>query len=162
MKEMEHIKDTIIHKTYILQVGLPLVKYLEDTGRTNEAFELGKRLIAHDNSKITDEEIQNFIKIEDIKGMEDPNAQMNDMVKEAVKLHWKNNRHHPEHFNDYHNMNEIDIMEMCCDWCARSKQNKTDLIDFINIRRNNRFYFDDDFFAKVCSYCELLLSFLEY
>lgn len=36
-----------------------------------------------------------------------------------IETHWKNNRHHPEYFKDISNMEELDIIEMVCDWYAR-------------------------------------------
>jgi hypothetical protein len=41
--------------------------------------------------------------------------------QEAFKIHTKNNRHHPQHFeNGVEDMNLIDIIEMLCDWKAAS------------------------------------------
>ena len=39
--------------------------------------------------------------------------------KEVFKMHYANNRHHPEHFkNGIEDMNLIDIIEMLCDWLS--------------------------------------------
>lgn len=38
---------------------------------------------------------------------------------EALKHHYAENRHHPEHFqNGMHGMTLVDLVEMFCDWCA--------------------------------------------
>jgi hypothetical protein len=38
---------------------------------------------------------------------------------EALKHHYANNRHHPEHFeNGINGMNLLDVIEMVCDWKA--------------------------------------------
>jgi len=43
-------------------------------------------------------------------------------IKDAIELHYKNNRHHPEHFeNGINDMNLIDILEMLVDWISASK-----------------------------------------
>jgi hypothetical protein len=78
--------------------------------------------------------------------------------QKLVELHWKNNRHHPEYFDDVSQMEEIDIIEMCCDWHARSVQYDTDLLEFAKIRQENRFHFPEDMYKKILKYCNVLLS----
>jgi hypothetical protein len=42
---------------------------------------------------------------------------------EALKHHYDNNRHHPEHFsNGINGMTLIDLIEMFCDWKAASER----------------------------------------
>lgn len=42
---------------------------------------------------------------------------------EALKHHYANNRHHPEHFkNGVDDMNLLDLVEMFCDWKAASER----------------------------------------
>ena len=43
---------------------------------------------------------------------------------DGLALHYKNNRHHPEHFeNGINDMTLIDIVEMVCDWMAAAEKN---------------------------------------
>ena len=43
----------------------------------------------------------------------------------ALKHHYENNRHHPEHFEDGANgMTLIDLVEMLCDWYAATKKHE--------------------------------------
>ena len=53
-------------------------------------------------------------------------------------------------------MEEIDIIEMCCDWHARTIQFGTELIPYLLNTQRKRFGFDDEFFAKILEYCEFL------
>ena len=53
-------------------------------------------------------------------------------------------------------MNEVDILEMCCDWHARSIQYHTDFLSFVKIRQENRFHFPKDMFDKIWKYCLIL------
>lgn len=49
---------------------------------------------------------------------------------EAIKIHYKRNRHHPEyHDNDYKKMSLIDLIEMFVDWKAASKRYKNGNFD---------------------------------
>lgn len=46
-------------------------------------------------------------------------------LKPALDIHYKNNRHHPEHFKKgIQEMNLIDILEMICDWKASSERHE--------------------------------------
>lgn len=46
-----------------------------------------------------------------------------DVMKVALDHHYKNNRHHPEHFeNGIKGMTLIDLVEMVCDWMAATKR----------------------------------------
>ena len=43
-------------------------------------------------------------------------------IEKGIKLHYKRNRHHPEHFeNGIKDMNLIDILEMLIDWYSASR-----------------------------------------
>ena len=55
-------------------------------------------------------------------------------------------------------MTELDIIEMVCDWAARSEQYGTDLLDFIKERQHNRFHFSNKVYAEVEKYCKLIVE----
>ena len=158
MTVMEHLLDTAIHKSIILNVGLKMVNYLEEIGEYELAEALCIRLIVHDDSKTRDDEISALTSIEDKGNMENPEVLISSDSLKAIEIHWKNNRHHPEHFSDYHNMEEVDIIEMVCDWYARSIQKETDFFNFVKTRQENRFHFDKEFFDKVIHYCNIIAS----
>lgn len=157
MTEKEHIIDTILHKKYMLESGLILIQYLYNNNRSQDALDLAKRCARHDNSKLEGEEISQFIKLDKNKSsMIDSSILLSDDTKKIIAIHWKNNKHHPEHFKSYEDMSEIDIMEMVCDWYARSKQFQTDFLNFVKTRQENRFRFNEDFFEKVYNYCKII------
>lgn len=159
MKTIEHIQDTLIHKQLVIESGLILIKYLEKHGREDDATQLARRCVRHDNSKLESDEMKQFLKLPAEKeNMKDARKEMPNEVKRLVEMHWKHNRHHPEFFEDYHDMTDVDIMEMVCDWHARSAQFNTNFMDFIITRQQNRFNFDEEFFRKVLDYCEILVG----
>lgn len=44
-------------------------------------------------------------------------------LREGLNIHYANNRHHPEHFeNGVQGMNLLDLVEMICDWKAASER----------------------------------------
>ena len=66
-------------------------------------------------------------------------------MKPALEHHYKENRHHPEHFeNGIKGMTLIDLVEMISDWKAASERhNNGDIIKSIEINQK-RFGYSDD------------------
>jgi hypothetical protein len=153
-----HIEDTLIHKQLLNLSCLKMINYLYDVGRDNDALELARRCIVHDNSKLSDVEIASFVKLPQAVDRTRAHGELTDDQKELLEVHWKNNRHHPEFFSDIDHMNEIDIMEMCCDWHARSQQFGTVLIPYVLEKQQERFRFNDEMLTKILGYCEILMG----
>ena len=66
-------------------------------------------------------------------------------LKPALDRHYKNNRHHPEHFhNGIQGMNLLDLLEMICDWKASSERHEDgDIYKSIELNQS-RFGYSDD------------------
>ena len=66
-------------------------------------------------------------------------------LKEGLNIHYANNRHHPEHFeNGIKDMNLIDLLEMICDWKAASERHADgNVYKSIEINQE-RFGYSDD------------------
>lgn len=66
-------------------------------------------------------------------------------LKEGLNIHYANNRHHPEHFeNGIQGMNLLDLLEMICDWKAASERhNNGDIYKSIEINQE-RFGYSDE------------------
>ena len=151
---MNHIKDTIIHKQYMMQSALKMYDILISEKQESLAVELLKRAAYHDNSKFEEDEAMLLASLQSKKALMDPTINLNEDERKIIEQHWKKNRHHPEHFDNINEMEDIDIMEMICDWHARSKQHNTDMIEFVKIRQTNRFHFPEKMFEKILEYCE--------
>lgn len=54
-----------------------------------------------------------------------------DKLQLAIKQHTRVNDHHAEFHGGAHNMPEIAVAEMVCDWFARSQEFATDLREWI-------------------------------
>ncbi len=153
---INHIEETLIHKQYILQSARILSKSLIAEGQLDTALELVKRCSVHDDSKFMAAEVEAFIMLDNKAAMMNPKVTLDENQKAALKLHWQNNSHHPEHFSDIRLMSDLDLMEMACDCSARSMQYGTDLLDFIEVRQNERFHFPEDMYEKYKGYCTIL------
>ena len=89
--------------------------------------ELYNRGIIHDESKLSDPEKETFDRVTPLLksltyGSGDYKAALESMG-DALEHHYKNNRHHPEHFKrGISGMNIVDLVEMFCDWCAATER----------------------------------------
>lgn len=153
-------KDTVIHKSYLKESVEKLAKYLEENNAIEHANLLRQRAEVHDNSKVTcADELDSLSRlINDKSTLKDPDKQLSSIRKEALVIHWEHNSHHPEHFKSVIDMTRLDIMEMCCDWHARSLQYGTDFLYFVKKQNEIRFHFPDWMFAEIIHYCEILNS----
>ena len=153
-------EDIIKHKKMVLDNCLLLGEYLISKGKIELGTQLLKRGCEHDNSKFDRDEfrkLSQILKQESKQCFTNAQTQLSNDEKKAIKYHWDHNRHHPEFFeNPSEEMTELDIIEMVCDWYARSLQFGTDFIPFIMERQENRFHFSDKCFAKILKYCNLI------
>jgi hypothetical protein len=151
------LNDFMEHKKYILSSGTIIYNYLLENRMDELAFQFIQRLAVHDNSKLEYEEFKCLCSIPlEKKSFTNANDKVDDNLKKSIELHWKHNRHHPEYFDNVEDMTELDMMEMCCDWHARSCQYGTDFLEFVKTRQENRFHFPDKMFQTIWKYCLIL------
>ena len=160
-KDIEKLKsmaeDTITHKKLVMDNCYLMFKYLADNDQLSLGVELLKRGTVHDNSKFNNGEFENLAKI--LKSREcfiNAEAQLSPEEKKAIEAHWKRNKHHPEYYEDSSEMSELDMIEMVCDWFARSLQYGTKFIPFVRERQRNRFHFEENQFKFILKYCKLM------
>lgn len=156
--KLERMADDIItHKIYVLQVCHKVFQYLSEHDQLKLGIDLLKRAANHDNSKFNNDEFKNMAQIlnsdECFKNAE---YKLSPEEKKAIETHWKHNKHHPEYFENLEDMTELDMLEMVCDWYARSLQYGTDFIEFVRTRQKVRFKFSEKQFDKICTYCILV------
>ena len=105
----------------------------------------------HDQSKLEEPEAKLFDEVtHELRGLtydsEEYKASLA-KLEPALKHHYANNRHHPEHHvGGIHGMNIIDILEMLCDWKASSlRQNDGNIL--LSLKENQeRYGFSDDLY----------------
>lgn len=156
-KMLGHVSETLLHKSYVIVACLKMSKYLVSIGKDTLALMLLQRANMHDNSKLIGPELE---LLSSIYGNQDafinPSVQLTTCEKDIIEKHWENNRHHPEHFKNVENMTELDIVEMVCDWYARSLQYGTDFLEFVKTRQETRFHFPNEMFEGILKYCIIL------
>lgn len=152
----EYVEEVLLHKQYVIEAGKILSSYLIENNNYDIAINLANRCAIHDLSKFSKEEMELLMSINDKKDFYDPNCLLDDKKIKAIEIHWRNNSHHPEFYSNIYNMTDLDLMEMACDCFARSLQYKTDFLNFILVRQQNRFKFPDSVFKKYYRYCKIL------
>ena len=110
--------------------------------------ELDKRLMNHDKSKFSVDEYVPYIWMTEFyrkkqlgEEFKYPNKDIKKEINEAIKHHYKVNRHHPEFHNDIQNMNNEDIVEMVCDWAAMSQEFNNGLKEFADKKIDIKYKF---------------------
>lgn len=160
LKLSKEMNDTLIHRACVMRSGQYLSRFLIHRNRSVDAIRLIGRCSVHDISKIQNtEEFMSLASIVDqIDDMQNVEHVLSQEQVNAIKLHWKRNSHHPEYYDNSNDMSELDLLEMACDCHARSKQYRTDLIEYITVQQELRFHFDKDHFRKLKSYCVALVE----
>lgn len=112
--------------------------------------EMAERSVLHDHDKIDDATEKKLFdeytpKLADCTYGSDEYKEFLKGLKPALDRHYKNNRHHPEHFkNGIKGMNLIDILELICDWKASSERHEDgDVYKSIELNQD-RFKYSDD------------------
>ncbi|MBR4397349.1 MAG: hypothetical protein IKS93_05795 [Methanobrevibacter sp.] len=130
MKNYDSRKDTEKH---IKRVGFYLKKC---------HVEITKRIKRHDYDKIHNKVEKKLFdeytpKLKNCTYGSDEYKTFLEGLKEGLNIHYANNRHHPEHFeNGIQGMNLIDLLEMICDWKAASERhNDGDIYKSIEINQ---------------------------
>jgi len=126
------ILDTVTHSkivgSYILQIFGELVS----------------RIIMHDESKLSKEELPYFSSVsqrlkELTYGSDEYKTALAEL-KPALDHHYVNNRHHPEHFdNGLSGMTLIDLIEMLADWKAATLRHEDGNLEKSFIINEKRF-----------------------
>lgn len=161
MSDVEKMyQDTFIHKGIVSEVCNKFADYLELNGQVTDAEDLRQRARYHDNSKITNKDEFRALTsiINDKSCLKDANSRLSQFKQDAIELHWANNEHHPEHYDNINDMPSGARKEFVCDCCARSIQYGTDLVEFMTTRLNERFNFSDIIKEEILYNCKLVLT----
>lgn len=163
-KMLRMIDDNVLHKKIVLDKCLLVSKYFIEHGDIEFGLNIIRRGVTHDNSKFSKQEFTELVSIissDTDKCFKDATYTLSDKERKAIEHHWKSNKHHPEYYENTDDMGELDIIEMVCDWAARSEQYGTDLLEFIEERQRNRFKFSDSLFERIEKYCKLIVKLQE-
>lgn len=155
----KYLEDTISHKKYFFDSAYKISIYFLENDNEKMALDILRRAFVHDYSKLSSKEFNSFLVFEDYNNsLRDASVLYKKEEEVFLKEHWKNNKHHPEYWDNPSKMQEIDIVEMVCDWHARSVEYGTDLKEFVKTRQHNRFQFSDEMYEKINKYIEILLK----
>jgi hypothetical protein len=151
--KLVQLEDIYSHKKLVFDTCYILSKKLIEGGQDELGLELMKRAFLHDFSKLEDDEFYGMAAFANDKdALKDPKKKVSSDKQLAINLHWDRNEHHPEYWTDINQMTDLDIMELVCDWYARSLQFGTDFLEFLEQRQKDRFHFPQDIYDKIKKY----------
>lgn len=134
----------------IEECKLDTIKHIENVRKFIRIFigMLSSRGVEHDKQKLESPEVEIFTEYTpklagSTYGSEEYTKSLEEM-QVALKHHYANCRHHPEHFEKgINDMNLVDIVEMFCDWKAASmRHNDGNLLKSIELNAE-RFRYDE-------------------
>ena len=152
MKKYDSEEDT---KEHIRRVRFYLVKCIN---------EFSARAYNHDRDKIEDPVEKRLFdeytpKLRDCTYGSDEYKEFLKGLKEGLDIHYKNNRHHPEHFeNGIKDMNLIDLLEMICDWKAASERHADGDVYKSLVINKERFGYSDELYNILKNTVDFLVS----
>ena len=159
-EKMTHeLQDIIIHRECVLRSGTILAEELKKQGKGGYSTALLLRCFEHDMSKL--QNLSEFLSLASIvhhlDEMSDVGHQLSDYEKMAISEHQKNNKHHPEYYENPNDMSRLDIMEQVADCHARGKQFKSDSVsEFFKKNVGTRWAFDEQHQMWIRQYSEIL------
>lgn len=111
-----------------------------------------RRAIAHDTSKLAEPEASTFAEYTaKLKGCTYGSEEYKSFLagmKPALDHHYRNNRHHPEHWpNGIKDMSLLDIIEMFVDWKAATERHADGNLDKSIEINQKRFGYGDELLA---------------
>jgi len=129
---------------------------------SNVAFNLDKRGLKHDSSKLQDPEKSGWDeatpKLKNLEyRSEEYRAELR-RIRPIIDHHYANNTHHPEYYETgIDGMSLLDVIEMLCDWKAASKRTKqTGTFRDSMIYNKDRFGISDQLFNILDKTCHEL------
>ena len=116
------------------------------------------RLTVHDQSKLELPEVEMFMKytpkLREMEFSRDPDSEyqkcLEEMKKTALKHHYEDNSHHPEHYkNGINGMDLLDFIEMLCDWKAAGERHADGGDIFRSIEQNLGYFGIEDQLGQI-------------
>jgi hypothetical protein len=155
--ELKYLEQLLSHINLVQQNAIKIAKILLEEGKHNLAKNLLKNVASHDASKFVGIE-WDYLKVYAYKKKLNKQEKTNLMI--AIQHHCTTNPHHPEYWNGIHNMPELYLIELTCDWRARAIEFGTDLRDWIHEHAFNRYNFNehDHVYGIINKYLSILCN----
>lgn len=136
---MEKLNTEVYIKSHISRVKRHILLFIRL---------LLKRAETHDASKLEPYEFSLWKKMDEEPFYPYGSPEYNDKLKRnkpVFDLHYKRNRHHPEHYeNGYMDMTLIDMIEMLCDWLGYKENISHHEAEAIVEQQMKKYHFSED------------------
>lgn len=160
--KIKQLQDIGEHKIFVIKCCNLLAQYLLENGREKDALDIMKRGFSHDMSKLSEQEFYGMAEFaDDMKSLKNSKEKISPEKEFIINIHRDNNKHHPEYWDNINDMTELDIMELACDWCARSEQFGTDVIEFLETRQETQFHFPKEIYNNIETYLKIIVKLIK-
>lgn len=155
--ELKHLELLLRHIELVQQNCIQIAKKLIEVGDCDLGRHLIQNAMQHDGSKFIGIE-WDCMKAYSVK--KKLNKEESIDLGKAANTHARSNPHHPEYWGGIHNMPEVYIIEMVCDWRARSIEFAKDLREWIDNEASKRYKFNktDKVYTTITKYLDVLLN----
>ena len=123
-EDLKHLDSVLEHIETVQKYMKKIAKILLEQGDASLYRELYAAAQIHDNSKISNE--IEFLYLRSSTKEKDP-----EKFFMALKCHQSNNSHHIEYHQCVSDMTDVQLIEMICDWRARSVEQNTNILDWV-------------------------------
>lgn len=150
MNQLEQdVLKVLKHISHVQEAAQTMAFALIKDGKITEALLLLNQAMAHDAEKFKFDIFFDITQVVD-----------KPRLKAAVLKHAQSCKHHPEYWKSIYDMDEVSLMEMVCDWKARSSEFGTSLEDWTlkvaPIKYN--YTLDSPIHRKIMYYMNLILD----
>lgn len=149
------LKQTLEHIRRVEHNCEKIAIYFMRKGNLGFALQLISNGRMHDVSKLG---FYEFNQLSNWKN--EPTPEENLLQQNALNIHRNSNPHHPEYWksNGIHDMPDLYIAEMVCDWFARAEEFGTDVNDWIKKKGTKTYNFkmSDRVGKKIKEYLSIL------
>lgn len=151
-KYLEHL---LRHMENVRENCIVVGKHLIENGEVALGRSVIRNGICHDVSKL--DGVEWDIRLFECKKQ---NKEQKHDLERAIGHHISTNEHHPEFWNGIQNMPEVHVIEMVCDWKARSTEFGTDLRNWIEETAKEKYGFHtcDKVYSMIFKYVEILCA----
>jgi len=147
--DVEHLKRVIRHMDGVRNAAMIIIDKLLDDGDIDLSCRVISEVNKHDISKLLSSKEWRYLR---------DGADINEKFKDALSHHRYANKHHPEYYKDCNMMSHENIIEMVCDWYARSCEKGTDFNKWIDEEVPKRFEFDTHHLYLIHKYAGMLIT----
>jgi hypothetical protein len=152
--EIKCVDYLLQHIELVQHNCITIARLLVEEDKGQMARSLIRNGMCHDSSKLIGREWE-YIKLRNYKKL---NKEQKLGLEWAIHQHVASNPHHSEYWGSIHNMPEVYVIEMACDWVARATEFGTSVRAWMDNEATKRYQFkrEDSVYRLISKYIDML------